>query len=64
MRLTADGIYGRVIWVGYNEGELGAGMPTFGRLFGICVVKVDGYGVVGRSVGISEREQEYAPGEK
>lgn len=37
-------------------------MPAFWRLFGISIVKINGYGVVWGRVGVAEREQENTPG--
>lgn len=56
MRLTADGVYGRIMDVGYDKGELSTGVPTFRGLFRIRVVKVDGDSIIGGCVGVSERE--------
>lgn len=60
--LTADGIDARVVRVGDGQGELGAGVPSLGRSFWVCVVEVDRDHIVRLTVRIALGEEEYSPG--
>jgi hypothetical protein len=44
---TAHGIDCRVTRVGDDECELGASMPSFRRSFWVCIIEVDGDGIIG-----------------